>query len=168
MAGNSQSVDGVDRNAFTLEGLSRQVAGRNAEIDRRFDELDRRFAEIMRRLPPPHLKEEEARSQKREARIQKVETWISSLDTFNTLTEIKVKPRKIQDLLTSIAQPPPPSKPAAPVLSLPDDLVPSIILKETTKHEDEDFSPPIDTFDSGPIWDKEGEEKEPKAILMFS
>ncbi len=43
MAGNSQSVD---RNALTLEGLARQVAEQNAEINRRFDE-------VFRRLPLP-------------------------------------------------------------------------------------------------------------------
>ncbi len=145
--------------------------------------------EQRRRRQKRRAREEEARSRKRKARIQKVETWISSFDTFHTVTKIKVEPRKLQKVsmpisplqssstsvpLVSKAPPPPPTslpsplKPATPVLSLPDDLVPSIILKETTKHEDEDFSPPIDTFDSGPIWDKEEKEKVPKAVLVFT
>ena len=179
MAGNSQSVDGLERNALTLEGLAGQMTRQDAAMDRRMDTLERQFAELLRRLPsPPHLKEEEARSRKREAQIQKVETWINSVDTFHTLTEIKVEPRKIQKIPTPMApqqssstpmplEPtappppsaslPPPSKPATPVLPSPDDIYTSIFLEVPSKHEKEDFSPPIDPFDSGPIWDTEEE-----------
>ena len=156
MAGNSQEVN---RNALTLEGLARLMAEQNAEINRRFDE-------IMRRLPPPHLKEKEARSRKREARIQKVETWISSLDTFNTLTEIKVKPRKIQDLLTSIVPPPPPSKPATPVLPSPNDIYTSISLEAPPKLEPKYVCAPKVTEQL--LVEDSKEDRVPKATLIFT
>ncbi len=124
--------------------------------------------ELRKRKRRKRAQEDEARYQKKVARIQKVETWISSFDTFHTLTEITVDQQKLPEAIAPIVPPPPPLKPAAPMLSLPDDLVPNIILKETTKHKDEDFSPPIDTFDSGPIWDKEEKEKLPKAVLVFT